>query len=120
MVLLFGTGEREKQVRIVGQLQCPHCGVTAPTAMRKHYHYFHLFYIPLFHYMVTYYVYCQECQAVYIVHSGKAKLLREYPGAVALPQELTVVRRGKKLCVKCSTPLELDDLYCPRCGERQA
>ncbi len=119
MLLIFGTGEKEKPIQMAGRLQCPHCGVMASAVMIKRYRYFHLFYLPLFHYGTAYYLHCPVCQAVYTVDTGKAKLLRDYPDAVAYPQELQTVRRGQKFCIQCGAPLETDALFCSRCGERQ-
>ena len=120
MLLIFGTGEKEKQIQVLGKLQCQNCGyITQPIAV-KHYQYVHLFYIPLFHYRAAYYLHCPQCGAIYLVPSGKAKLMKKFPDAVAVPQELQIIRRGMKACINCGRQLEMDALYCPQCGQHQA
>lgn len=84
----------------------------------KHYSYFHLFFIPIFHYNVVYYATCPDCSAVYIIDRKKAEQLFRDPNTVIDTNDMNTVSRGLSFCPSCGANIQPGDAYCPKCGHK--
>lgn len=84
----------------------------------KHYSYFHIFFIPLFHFHVVYYAVCPDCSAVYVIEKNKAAQLCRDPNTVINTSDMNTVHRGSGVCPACGANVRPEDAYCPKCGQK--
>lgn len=118
MFLLFGTGTGQKDLGLFAGIPCFFCRMRRSMKITKHYSYFHIFFIPLVHYNVVYYVSCPECSAVYMIEKHKAEQLCRDPNTVIDSSDMQTVQRGFGVCPSCGTNVRDEDAYCSKCGKR--
>ena len=79
MFFLFGTGIKSKYMGRFLNIPCAFCDTGHTMRLTKYYDYFHIFFIPLFHFNTTYYLSCPECNAVFRLDKDKAQRLYRDP-----------------------------------------
>lgn len=117
MFLFFGIGSKQQ---IMGYFfaPCIYCNTRHSMMLTKQYQYFHLFFIPLFHFHTEYYLSCPDCSALYLLNKQKAEQLCRNPETVVDAADMNTVGRGIRYCNACGAQIRDGDAFCPKCGHR--
>ncbi|NLN81390.1 MAG: zinc-ribbon domain-containing protein [Clostridiales bacterium] len=116
MLFLFGIGSGQKDYGLFPKIPCFFCAERRQMRLSKHYSYFHLFFIPIFHFNVTYYFTCPKCSTVYFCNRQKARQIHHYTPVRVEFSDILPANRAFQYCSKCSAAARQDDLFCPICG----
>jgi RNA polymerase subunit RPABC4/transcription elongation factor Spt4 len=115
---IFGIQAKQEVVESRQGEICPVCGSLDRYEILKEYQYFHIFFLPVWRWGERYLVRTRCCQQVRILphEFGKALVRGEAADWSQLSQGVLdpLVR-----CAHCSTLLEPEYRYCPRCGSER-
>jgi len=117
---IFGTNKAKKPLGTQTNTICPACGSLTRLEIFKTYSYFHIFFIPVFKWNVSYYVRPACCGSVFelVLEIGQ-KYEKGYD--VEIKQENlrpTNQNTPFKTCFNCGASFESTYSFCPYCGNR--
>ncbi len=118
---IFGTGDKEKDVGDVVLDQCPNCPDTPTGHVVTRYHYFHVFFIPVYRWGQEYAVYCPDCRTWFHVapelgrqiETGELRRLNYWQ------LKNRAMHQEPPFCPHCGAQLEDHFTFCPHCGQRR-
>lgn len=114
---IFGIESKEKQIRILNNIECKFCQCLHGLALIKRYTFFHFFFIPLFRWNEQYFLVCKDCNAVYEISKEKGMRLEKGEENVVTYWDLNAITHGNK-CGNCGRNIESGFEYCPYCGRK--
>lgn len=122
MFFLFGMGTKSKSILSQPSI-CKNCGHMCHIEIFITYHYFSLFFIPLFKWNKKYYAQTSCCGAMYTLPSELGKDIQK--GFVSSIGEndieyiLGSSQKENNYCTHCGAPRNGNDFnYCPKCGHK--
>lgn len=121
---VFGIDRKEKEIKIIDNLNCKNCSISNKSRLIKIFTFFHFFFIPLFKWNESYYVICDGCSSIYSISKEKGKAIEGGQDMEITYWDLNEVNNmaenyySIKRCQKCNKELETSFEYCPYCGEK--
>lgn len=117
---VFGVESKEKKVAELNDFECKTNSCYGKGQIFKYYHYFHIFFIPVFRWGAEYYVKCNHCSGVFKITKEKGKEVEHGKGKITY-WDLNEVRKGyvEVRCTACSHILEEGHVFCPKCGAKR-
>jgi hypothetical protein len=123
---VFGIESKEKEIKILNNLNCKNCNLSVAGRLIKSFSFFHFFFIPLFKWNENYYVICNNCNTVYSVSKEKGKAIERGEDLNITYWDMQEVHNeyyndnyyGAKKCSNCGNVVESSFKYCPHCGAK--
>lgn len=121
---VFGIDRKEKEIKIIDNLNCKNCSISNKSRLIKTYDFFHFFFIPVFKWNENYYVICDGCNSIYSISREKGKTIESGEDIEIRYWDLNEVNNRAenyysiKRCSKCNKELDTSFGYCPYCGEK--
>lgn len=117
---IFGTGIKEKKIKELPNLYCKVCNKEESGQLIKSYSYFHIFFLPLVKWNESYYIICNNCNAVYDLSKEKGKQIEQGEKDEVTYWDLDEPKNypRKRICNACNNEVEDRFLYCPHCGKK--
>lgn len=115
-----GVSGRQKEIGSVHNLICSCCGRLTRFIVYKQYSCFHLFFIPLFRWNITYLARSACCDGWFSVPFEKGAAFEKDPGAPLTAEDLTPLSSSfspSPRCPACGRTVQGDFSYCPFCGK---
>ncbi len=125
---VFGIENKDKEIKILNDLNCKKCENRVMGRLLKNFDFFHFFFIPLFKWNEKYYVLCDKCRYVYSIPKDKGKAIERGEDVQVTYWDLQEMygddyintydnKYDIKICPKCGGKVNSDFKYCPYCGE---
>lgn len=123
---VFGIESKEKEIKILNNLNCKNCNLAVTGKLIKSFSFFHFFFIPIFKWNEKYYVMCDNCKIVYGISKEKGKAIERGENVSITYWDLQEVYNEyynnnyyeSKKCSNCGSTVETNFKYCPYCGAR--
>lgn len=121
---IFGIEDKEKEVKVLNNIQCKNCNNLNGAKLIKHFTYFHFFFIPIFKWNESYFVICNGCNSVYNISKEKGKGIEKGEDVEITYWDLNEVNNkygnyySVNRCTRCNREVENNFEYCPYCGEK--
>ncbi len=122
---IFGIQNKEKEIKLIDNIQCKNCSKNTTGRLIKTYNYFHFFFIPLFKWNEKYHLICNGCAYVYEISKEKGKSIERGEEAEITywdlkPDESMSYNNflGNNICSSCGKELKPGYEYCPYCGTK--
>lgn len=122
MLFLWSIGSKNQS--ILSQVGvCKNCESMAHIEVFYTYHYFSLFFIPLFKWGKKYYAQCSRCGAIYNLPNELGKDIKKGVVSSVSDNDIEYVKgssiKENNYCTYCGAARkESDDNYCPKCGHK--
>lgn len=126
LIGVFGIENKDKQIKILDNLNCKKCSCNVSARLIKNFDFFHFFFIPIFKWNERYYVVCEQCNTLYSIKKEKGKAIEQGENINITYWDLEEVNKEYynekyfkgKICENCGNKLEGEFKYCPYCGSK--
>lgn len=120
---IFGIQNKEKEIAVLGNIQCKNCDKGQGGKLIKTYNFFHFFFIRIFKWNEKYYVICNGCSSVFEIPKDKGKDIERGAKIDITYWDLKPANEnhyglGAWKCNNCGREVRPDYDYCPYCGVR--
>lgn len=117
---IFGVKQGQKELGTENNVICPECGRLTRLSVVKRSTYFHIFFIPVFRWNVSYFAKSLCCGQVFELNAEAGKEFEEgKPGAISQGDLRSLGQNGKSplvTCASCGARVENSYRFCPHCG----
>lgn len=119
-IAFFGVLDREKHIGVCNNIVCPSCGHWSRYEISKYYRYFHIFFIPLFKWNVSYIAKSACCGSLYELDLAVGREFEKNPATEIRNDNLRQISSYSpyKYCAGCRMRVPSQYNYCPYCGGR--
>lgn len=118
---IFGTGNKEKEIKVIYNLLCKSCNRSTNGRVIKSYSYFHFFFLPIFKWNEEYYVICEGCNTMFSISKDKGKAIEKGENVELTYwdlQEINKYYEYNNSCKRCGKIVSSEYEYCPYCGNK--
>ncbi|SDY47175.1 zinc-ribbon family protein [Proteiniborus ethanoligenes] len=115
---IFGIETKEKKIKDLSNLYCKSCKDEHNGQLIKTYTYFHFFFIPILKWNESYYILCDNCNAIYQISKEKGKGVERGEEVTYWDLKELKSHNIKRLCPWCHKESEDNFLFCPYCGRK--
>lgn len=117
---IAGLSTKTKEIGRFHTFICPCCGQLTHLIIYKSYDYFHLFFIPIFRWNVSYSAQSACCGTWFSLSFERGKVYEKNPDTILSPQDFTPMNqsfRSSPQCPSCKRTIKGEYRYCPYCGK---
>lgn len=115
---IMGIGNKEKIILEIPNINCKACGSLGQYTVMKSYHYFHIFFIPLWKWKIEYYVKERTCQTIFRLDPEVGESIEKGVRSEIMPGDMEELHPARR-CESCGGVLEEKFVYCPYCRKEQ-
>jgi RNA polymerase subunit RPABC4/transcription elongation factor Spt4 len=116
---IFGINEKQTKITNYNNIICPTCQGLSHFELFKSYTYFHIFFIPIFRWNISYYVRSACCGNIFALKPEIAKQYENGKTPEIKKEDLQPIKRylPAKTCHNCGASIKLEFSFCPYCGK---
>ena len=121
MFFIFGVSSKEERFNFSQTTICKICGSYGRLEAFMTYSYFSLFFIRILKWNKKYYVKATCCGSIYTIDEEFGKAIRRGENVKLEDKDLNPINsnyKSAKYCPSCSSRIEEEFEYCPKCGEK--
>lgn len=123
---VFGMQNKQEVIKTIDNISCLRCRENVSGKLIKEYSFFHFFFIPLFKWNESYYLVCNNCNAVYGISKEKGKGIEKGEDINITYWDLQNTDfsssnhnyQNGSVCPRCGRAIESNFDFCPYCGEK--
>lgn len=122
---IFGIENKNKEIKILDNLNCKKCNKVFRGKLIKNFNYFHFFFIPLFRWNIKYYIICDGCGTNFSISVDKGKAIENNEPVNITYWDLDELESSNYrenynsgICRNCGMEVDPSFQFCPHCGNR--